>query len=70
VLDKGVIVERGTHETLLSLGGVYAGLWNRQREVDAAEETLRRAKEESEAQDEAEALPEIAPDIGGSPSRP
>ena len=43
VLDKGVIAERGKHEALLELGGLYAGLWNRQREVDEAEETLRRA---------------------------
>ena len=43
VLDKGVIAERGTHEALLARGGLYAALWSRQREVDAAEETLRRA---------------------------
>ena len=43
VLDKGVIVERGTHEALLERGGIYAALWSRQREVDAAEETLRRS---------------------------
>jgi ATP-binding cassette, subfamily B, heavy metal transporter len=43
VLDKGVVVERGRHEELLVRGGLYAALWNRQREVDAAEETLRRA---------------------------
>ena len=67
VLDKGLIVERGTHETLLSLDGVYAALWSRQREVDAAEELLRHAG----AQDvERERLPEIAEDIAGSPSAP
>ncbi len=43
VLDKGVIAERGTHEELLARGGLYAGLWSRQREVDEAEEALRRA---------------------------
>ncbi|TXM64264.1 ABC transporter ATP-binding protein/permease, partial [Methylobacterium sp. WL69] len=36
VLDKGVIVERGTHQGLLDAGGVYASLWSRQREADAA----------------------------------
>ena len=41
VLDKGVIAERGRHEELLERAGIYAALWSRQREVDAAEETLR-----------------------------
>jgi len=49
VLDKGIVSERGKHEDLLARGGLYAGLWNRQREVDAAEQALRRA-----AEDEAE----------------
>ncbi len=53
VLDKGVIAERGAHENLLARGGIYAALWNRQREVDAAEETLRRAGEKVDAAEEA-----------------
>jgi ATP-binding cassette subfamily B multidrug efflux pump len=30
VLDKGRIVESGTHAELIALGGLYAALWNRQ----------------------------------------
>lgn len=30
VMDKGRIVEEGTHQQLLALGGIYAGLWVRQ----------------------------------------
>ena len=44
VLDKGTIVERGRHEELLEMGGLYAGLWNRQREIDAAQQTLARGE--------------------------
>lgn len=38
VLDRGRVVERGTHAELLALGGVYASMWNRQRESDEARE--------------------------------
>ena len=41
-----MIAERGTHQTLLDAGGIYASMWNRQREADAARETLKRAEAE------------------------
>ncbi len=30
VLDNGQVVEQGAHEKLLTIGGIYAGLWSRQ----------------------------------------
>ena len=46
VLDKGVVAERGAHAELLARNGLYASLWNRQREMDAAREALERAEAE------------------------
>ena len=46
VLDRGVIAERGAHAALLAQGGVYAAMWNRQREADEAREALKRAEDE------------------------
>jgi len=40
VLDQGRIVERGTHPALLAHGGLYASMWNRQREAEEAREKL------------------------------
>ena len=40
VLDQGTIVERGTHHVLLAKNGLYASMWNRQREAEAAREKL------------------------------
>jgi ABC-type transport system involved in Fe-S cluster assembly fused permease/ATPase subunit len=35
VLDDGVVAERGSHDELLALGGLYAAMWARQQEQDA-----------------------------------
>jgi ATP-binding cassette subfamily B protein len=47
VLDHGVIVERGTHQQLLARPGLYASMWSRQREAEAAREKLALIEEES-----------------------
>ena len=45
VLKDGTIAERGTHQALLAQGGLYASMWNRQREATEAEEHLRQVRE-------------------------
>jgi ABC-type transport system involved in Fe-S cluster assembly fused permease/ATPase subunit len=49
VLDQGRIAERGTHAQLLATGGLYASMWNRQREAQEARERLARIADENEA---------------------
>jgi ATP-binding cassette, subfamily B, heavy metal transporter len=49
VLDQGVIVERGTHHQLLAARGLYASMWNRQREAEEARERLARVAEDERA---------------------
>jgi ATP-binding cassette subfamily B protein len=49
VLDQGRIAERGTHTELLAAGGLYASMWNRQREAEAARERLAQVADDNEA---------------------
>ncbi|MFA6266886.1 MAG: ATP-binding cassette domain-containing protein, partial [Pseudolabrys sp.] len=49
VLDKGEIVERGSHQVLLAKSGLYASMWNRQREAEEARERLARAADDEAA---------------------
>ena len=49
VLDQGHIAERGTHAQLLATDGLYASMWNRQREAEEARERLARIADENEA---------------------
>jgi ATP-binding cassette subfamily B protein len=49
VLDQGRIAERGTHAKLLAHGGLYASMWNRQREAEEAREKLAKMADTGEA---------------------
>jgi ATP-binding cassette subfamily B protein len=48
VLRDGEIAERGTHYRLLSKQGLYAQMWNRQREATEAEELARKKAADAE----------------------
>lgn len=48
VLQDGVIAERGRHADLLAHKGLYASMWDRQREATEAEEQLKRMREDDE----------------------
>ena len=48
VLKDGQIAERGRHADLLRQKGLYASMWDRQREASEAEERLRVAREADE----------------------
>jgi len=46
VIDKGKIVETGTHKQLLRKKGLYADMWSTQQTIQKAEETLKNVKPE------------------------
>jgi ATP-binding cassette, subfamily B, heavy metal transporter len=49
VLDQGEIVERGAHYALLAANGLYASMWNRQREAEEAREKLAQVADKEVA---------------------
>ena len=59
VLDKGRIVEQGNHAALLARDGLYASMWQRQREAETARERLAETGDADEA---------VAPALHGEPA--
>ena len=49
MLDDGAIAEQGTHGELIGADGLYAAMWDRQREADEIAERLRRTREAARA---------------------
>ena len=46
VVDKGKIIEQGTHKQLIRKKGLYADMWSTQQTIKKAEATLKNVKPE------------------------
>ena len=68
MLDQGRIAERGTHSQLLASAGLYASMWNRQREAQEARERLALIADENEAPNRAP--PPVKNDALVTPAKP
>src|SRR5215469_8695668 len=49
VLDRGAIIERGIHRQLIARDGLYASMWNRQREAQLARDILAEVDDDGSA---------------------
>ncbi|MGY4216186.1 ABC-type transport system involved in Fe-S cluster assembly fused permease/ATPase subunit [Bradyrhizobium sp. USDA 4522] len=72
VLDQGRIAERGTHARLLAADGLYASMWNRQREAEEARERLAQVDDDGTAPNRlppavTETSEDSSPDAGEKP---
>ncbi|HET6927579.1 MAG TPA: ABC transporter ATP-binding protein/permease [Hyphomicrobiaceae bacterium] len=69
VLDAGRLVEQGTHNELLAKGGLYASLWNRQRQAEKAREVLAEALAAEGQRIMDGRIPSASDDLGTDPAQ-
>ncbi|MBN8913723.1 MAG: ABC transporter ATP-binding protein/permease, partial [Rhizobiales bacterium] len=70
VLDKGHLVERGTHAELIARNGLYASLWNRQRQAEKAREELAAALEAGSDASPPQAVEQRLPEVASRTTAP